>query len=266
MTTALGDDERAAWYEAENPWGPDDDFFLALACERPERRVLDLGCGTGRLTLALARAGHLVTGVDPDRAALALARGKPGADDVIWVEGTSSVLGDAEFDVALMTGHVAQAIVDPRDWVETLADLRRVLVPGGTLAFDARDPAARAWERWNPADSREAVTLADGSQAVGWYDVTDVSADGVVTFDDHRVLADGTATVEEGCLAFRPEARLRADLAAAGFVVDAVHGAGSVSPWARVSASSWSSRTAEPAWRPERQGRADRAVFVREPV
>ncbi|WP_425954761.1 class I SAM-dependent methyltransferase [Xylanimonas sp. McL0601] len=222
--TALGDDERAAWYDAENAWGPDDDFFLALANERPEQRVLDLGCGTGRLTLALARTGHLVTGVDPDAAALALARTKPGAEDVIWVEGTSSALGDAELDIAFMTGHVAQAIVDPQDWTETLADLRRVLAPGGTLAFDTRDPAARAWERWNPVDSREAVTLGDGSQVVGWYDVTDVSQDGVVTFDDHRVLADGTEAVDEGRLAFRTEEQLRADLAGAGFTVDAVFG------------------------------------------
>ncbi|GAB2456803.1 class I SAM-dependent methyltransferase [Xylanimonas ulmi] len=222
--TALGDDERAAWYDVENVWGPDDDFFLALANERPERRVLDLGCGTGRLTLALARAGHLVTGVDPDRAALALARTKPGADDVIWVEGTSSALDDAEFDVALMTGHVVQAITDPRDWAETLTDLRRVLAPGGVLAFDTRDPAARAWERWTPAGSREAVTLADGTQAVGWYDVTHVGSDGVVTFDDHRVLADGSETVDEWRLAFRDEGRLRADLAGAGFAEVTVAG------------------------------------------
>ena len=222
--TALGDDARAAWYDAENAWGPDDDFFLALVNRLPERRVLDLGCGTGRLTVALARAGHLVTGVDPDGAALALAGKKPGADDVIWIEGTSSALGDAEFDVALMTGHVVQAIVDPDDWAETLADLRRVLAPGGTLAFDTRDPAARAWERWNPVESREGVTLTDGSQVVGWYDVTAVSGDGVVTFDDHRLLADGTETVDEWRLAFRPEERLRDDLRGAGFEVVSVEG------------------------------------------
>jgi SAM-dependent methyltransferase len=223
MTAGLSDDERAAWYDAENAWGPDDDFFVGLVNARGECRVLDLGCGTGRLTLALARAGHLVTGVDPDVAALELARRKPGAEDVIWIEGTSSAVGDAEFDVALMTGHVVQAIVDPQDWADTLTDLRRVLAPGGTLAFDSRDPAARAWDEWNPTDSRAVVVLPDGTEAVGWYHVTDVT-DGVVTFEDHRRFADGSETVDEGRLAFRTADELRADLTAAGFEVDAVRG------------------------------------------
>jgi 2-polyprenyl-3-methyl-5-hydroxy-6-metoxy-1,4-benzoquinol methylase len=54
-----------AVYDVECLWGPDDDFFLAEVGVEPAARVLDFGCGTGRLALALAAAGHTVTGVDP---------------------------------------------------------------------------------------------------------------------------------------------------------------------------------------------------------
>jgi 2-polyprenyl-3-methyl-5-hydroxy-6-metoxy-1,4-benzoquinol methylase len=52
-------------YDAECPWGPDDNYFLALANETPRARVADVGCGTGRLAIALARAGRTVTGIGP---------------------------------------------------------------------------------------------------------------------------------------------------------------------------------------------------------
>ena len=77
-------------YDAECPWGVDDDWFLALATDTPGGRILDLGCGTGRLALAMQRAGLAVTGIDPAAASLAAARAKPGAEHVTWIEGTSS--------------------------------------------------------------------------------------------------------------------------------------------------------------------------------
>ena len=76
--------------------------------ETPSARVVDLGCGTGRLTLGIAAAGHSVTGVDPARASIAAARAKPGADRVTWIEGMSRWLPDRTFDVVTMTAHVAR--------------------------------------------------------------------------------------------------------------------------------------------------------------
>ncbi len=108
----------------------DDDFFLCVAGETPAARVLDLGCGTGRLALAMAAAGHAVTGVDPARASLDAARAKPGADEVTWIEGTSSVLPDAAFDVAVMTSHVAQFFgTDEESRLSQVLGIRPLLRP-----------------------------------------------------------------------------------------------------------------------------------------
>lgn len=224
MRHAEFDDRRlVVLYDAENVWDRDDDFFLSVANETPAARVLDLGCGTGRLTLALAAAGHLVTGVDPALASLQAARAKPGASRVHWMHGTSSNLHDDSFDVAVMTSHVAQFFVTDGEWRQVLADLRRALTPGGRLVFDTRDPLARGWERWNPADSRREVTLPDGGVVTVWTEVTSVEH-GAVGFAIHYTLPGGERLASTATLRFRSEEEVRSSLAAAGFTVRHIYG------------------------------------------
>ena len=213
-------------YDAECPWGPDDDWFLAVASRTPAARVLDYGCGTGRLTLALAASGHTVTGVDPAAASLAAARTKPGAEAVTWIEGTAEVLPADAFDGALMTSHVAQFHLADEEWSATLAALGRALVPGGWLCFDTRDPRDRRWERWNPVDSQRQVTLADGTAVQLWTEVTEVSSDDAPTvhFTHHYRFADDSSAQSTAALRFRTEDEVRASLAQAGFTVESIHG------------------------------------------
>jgi len=210
-------------YDAGFPWGREDDFFLSLARETPGARVVDLGCGTGRLTLGLAEAGFRVTGVDPAPASLDAARAKPGADRVTWVEGDSRSLPAEAFDLALMTSHVAQFLVAEEDWRRTLHDLRDCLVPGGRLAFDTRDPRARAWEAWNPRDSRRTVELADGTAVAVWTRVAAVDGD-TVAFEMHYAFPGGEELVGTAAMRFRGAAEVRAAVRAAGLEVAAIHG------------------------------------------
>lgn len=234
-------------YDAECVWGPDDDFFLSIvdesrttsatgALEGIGARVLDLGCGTGRLTLALADAGHVVTGIDPAPASLEAARAKPGADLVRWILGTLTdhpaddlggalALTDAEFDVAVMTSHVAQFFVSDDEWARTLAALARVIVPGGILTFDSRDPRARKWEDWNPVTSRRTVTLPSGQVATIHTKVTAV-VDDVVSFTHHYSFDEAGVDVatSTAALRFRSEDELRSSLAGAGFTIDRIYG------------------------------------------
>lgn len=226
-------------YDVLCPWSRDDDFFLSLLGDPAApggSRVVDLGCGTGRLTLAMAALGHRVTGVDPALPSLVLARSKPGADLVTWVEGTSAVLGASfsagAFDTAIMTSHVAQFLLDDAEWAGALDDLGRVLIPGGRLVFDTRDPADHAWERWNPVDSRQHVTLPDGRRLENWTEVTGVrpTAGGgaLVDFLQHYAFDTGERLAAEATMRWRTEAELRGSLADAGFEIESLFGG-----WAR---------------------------------
>jgi SAM-dependent methyltransferase len=97
------------------------------------RRVLDAGCGTGRVAIELSRRGHDVVGVDQDPSMLEVARQK--APNLSWVEADLASpefdLG-ARFDVALLAGNVL-IFVDPGTEAAVLAAMARHLVPGGVV-------------------------------------------------------------------------------------------------------------------------------------
>ena len=211
-------------YDAECPWSRDDDFFLAVVDSVADQaRVLDLGCGTGRLALAMAAAGYQVTGVDPARASVDAARAKPGAERATWIEGTSLLLPESSFEVAVMTSHVAQFLVTDDEWRRTLTHLKHTLVPGGMLAFDTRNPQAREWERWNALRSQRRVTLPDGRVIAVWTEVTAVQ-DGAVSFAHHYTFPDGDELLSEATLRFRTEEEVRSSLHDAGFCIEQIYG------------------------------------------
>ena len=107
---------------------------------RAHQRVLDVGCGTGVVALTAARAAAKVSGLDLSPVLIELAKknARVAGVDIDFREGDVEALpyGDASFDVVLSQfGHMFA----PRAEV-ALAEMLRVLKPGGTIAFSTWPP------------------------------------------------------------------------------------------------------------------------------
>lgn len=97
--------------------------------------VLDVGCGTGTFAIAFAarRPDVRVTGIDGDEEILARARAKAGADAVEWQEGMAGELPFADDSVDVVTMSLVLHHLMPAQKREALAEIRRVLKPGGSF-------------------------------------------------------------------------------------------------------------------------------------
>ena len=104
-------------------------------------KVLDVGCGTGVVAITAARRGAVVSGLDLTPALLEHARGNEkiaGCGPIEWTEGDAERLPypDESFDLVLRQfGHMFA----PRPEL-ALAEMRRVLKPGGRIAFATWPP------------------------------------------------------------------------------------------------------------------------------
>ena len=210
------DPRLAAVYDSANPWADHCDFHLELAGDVP-KRVLDMGCGTGRLACALAARGHEVTGADPSPGMLGVARGRPEGKGVRWIATDAAGLSlDTRFDHAIMTGHVFQVFLTDEEIRAALGNLRRHLAPGGRLAFETRNPAVQDWETWLPEATRETVEVPGVGEVEVHYDIA--AAEGaLVTYETHFRFAADDVRVASDTLRFMYQDTLAGFLAEAGF-------------------------------------------------
>lgn len=144
----MPDDPYAAdaeFYDAiHGGFREDTGLWLSFA-GRTDRPVLEVGCGTGRIALELARAGHQVTGIDPSPAMLAIARRK-AEDDAIDVElivgrVLELALEPERYGLVLLPLDVFLYCATGEEQVGTLRALGGSLVFNGLLAIDLPGPA-----------------------------------------------------------------------------------------------------------------------------
>ena len=152
---ALGEDEvAAAWDANAATWvahvraGYDRyrelftlPAFLAFVPDLAGLEVIDLGCGEGRNTRALARRGARMTGVDLSPEMIAAARASEAKEPlgIVYREGSFTRLdgcADMSFDAAVST----MALMDSPDFAAAARATYRVLRPGGGFWFSVLHP------------------------------------------------------------------------------------------------------------------------------
>jgi ubiquinone/menaquinone biosynthesis C-methylase UbiE len=190
--------ERAAW---------DRVFGLALG-KHQGLAALDIGCGTGFLSLELAARGHRVTGIDfaPEMLALAKEKAVSAGASIRFEEADAENLPFAtgSFDL-VMTRHVLWTLPHPEaaigEWIRVLRpggrlaviDGHSLVAPGDEQAYSARRSAEYApisdrlpFLMGKPREDIETLFRAKGLVAVGGDPLADV-----IAAQNERALAEG---------------------------------------------------------------------------
>jgi len=227
----FSDPRLVAIYDTANSYAPNTqpEFYSRLAAELGATSIIDVGCGTGIITCELASLGYQMIGVEPASEMLTIARARPHAERVTWIQGDARGLGAPHADLAIMTGHVAQFFITDTSWRFTLEALAAALRPGGHLAFESQNPEAREWERWTP-DERRVVRDPVAGVIERWAEVHDIR-DGILTYTIHsHFFSTGEDIPAPTQIRFRTREEIRGSLEEVGFTIQGIYGGWDAQP------------------------------------
>ena len=231
-----GWDEYAPFYDWENArtLGNRDVPFWRQLAKNTRGPVLELGCGTGRVSAPLVRAGVTLVGIDRSDAMLARARKHTIArrprlrrrGSLALVRGDIRHLPFApvSFGLVIAPYGVLQSMVRPRDLSAALASVSKVLRTGGRFGMELVPDVPR-WKEY-----RNRVQLRGRAGRGHLTLVESVRQDRpkrLTIFEQKYIEHRGTRAIEHRFeLTFRT-LTVRAmvqRIESAGFIVDAIHG------------------------------------------
>lgn len=144
-----GREDRAsrydAWFDSDwgrYAWAVESRLLLDRVGDVAARRVLDVGCGTGRAGAAVHAAGAYVVGVDPDPAMVAMARVR--VDSAVVARGERLPFRDGCFD-AVVAVAVLEFVAHPAG---VLGEMARVTRSPGTIVVGVLNPRS-GWGLWH---------------------------------------------------------------------------------------------------------------------
>ncbi len=236
-----GWDEYAPFYDWENARTVarrDVPFWqrMAMAQEGP---VLELGCGTGRIAVPVARAGAVVVGIDRSVEMLARARQRLRRaklmDRALLIRGDIRALPFRKrpgFNLVMAPYGILQSLTRERDLKATLDSVARVLRKGGLFGIDLVPDLPR----WSEYERKSSLAGASGrhAQLKLIESVRQDRARRLTIFDQEYIETRGAERrVHRFSLTFRtlsvPQMTRR--LETAGFAIDAVLGDYAGGPW-----------------------------------
>ena len=237
-----GWDAYAPFYDWENAQtlGRRDVAFWRRVASKADGPVLELGCGTGRVSLPLARAGIDLVGIDRSAPMLERARKRLTksptrrlANSLAFVRGDIRALpfGDGAFPMVIAPYGIVQSLIRPRDLTATLAAVARVIARGGTFGIDLVPDVPKWREYQNRVQLRG---RARGAQLTLIESVRQDPQRHLTTFEQKYIERRGTKTREHRFdLTFRTLSvrQMTGQLERAGFRVDAVLGDYRGRPW-----------------------------------
>jgi ubiquinone/menaquinone biosynthesis C-methylase UbiE len=206
--------------------------------------VLELGCGTGRLSMPIARAGVSLVGVDRSRLMLARAARKakalrtrrvnrgPGRLSLVRGDIRALPFTARRFSLVLAPYGVLQSLIRPRDLSAALASVADVIAPGGMFALDLV-PDVPNWDEY-----RDKVTFRGrargGAHLALIESVRQDRRRGLTIFEQRFVETRGRRASEHRfSLTFRtvPMRRMVELVERAGFAVETLLGDYRGQPW-----------------------------------